>query len=87
MDNRINYNFSKVYYDLLKTNKRTYIAHQIGYTTTTQLENVLTGVALISTKAILNLVRNFGVNPTYIFTGLGEPYLKLETIQTKLEFV
>ena len=75
MDYKINYNFSKVYNDLLKTDKRTKIAKKIGYTTTTQLENSLTGVALISTKAILNLVKNFGVNPTFIFTGTGAMYI------------
>ena len=79
MDYRINYNFSKVYDDLLKTNKRTHIAKKMGYTTTTQLENVLTGVSLISTLAVLCLVKNFKVNPTYIFTGQGSPYLKSET--------
>lgn len=86
MDYRINYNFSRVYNDLLKTNKRTYIAHQMGYSSTAQLENSLTGKALISTKAIMNLTKNFKVSPTYIFTGQGAMYISTEAVQTTLQF-
>lgn len=75
MDCRINYNFSKVYDELLKTHKRTAIAHGMGYSTTTQLENNLTGISLISTKAVLCLVKNFNINPTFIFTGIGGMFL------------
>jgi len=72
----ISKNFTEVYNDLLKTEKRTKIAKKIGYTTTTQLQNSLTGVALISTKAIQNLVKNFSVNPMFLFTGYGAMYIK-----------
>jgi hypothetical protein len=64
-----------VYAELKKTNKRTAIAKAIGYSTTTQLENVMTGVACISTPAIMNLVKNFDVNPTFLFTGGGNMFL------------
>ena len=71
MDYRITLNFNKVYDELIKTNKKTHIAKKMGYTTTTQLRNTLDGSALISTKAIWNLVKNFDVNPTFLFTGSG----------------
>lgn len=70
-DYRIGLNFTKVYNELLKTNKRTHIAKGMGYSTTTQLENVLTGSACISTPAIMNLVKNYNVNPSFLYTGLG----------------
>jgi len=71
MDYRIAYNFNKVYQELIKTTKRTSIAKKMGYTTTAQLENTLTGTSCISTPAIMNLVKNFDVNPTFLFTGTG----------------
>jgi hypothetical protein len=75
MDNRIANNFNLVYNELVKTNKRTAIAKAMGFSTTTQLENVQTGVACISTPAIMNLVKNFDVNPTFLFTGSGNMFL------------
>lgn len=75
MDNRIGFNFNKVYDELRKTHKRTAIAKAIGYSSTTQLQNVQTGVSCISTPAIFNLVKNFNINPTFLFTGTGNMFL------------
>lgn len=65
-------NFIKVYDELIKTTKKTKIAHGMGYSTTVQLYNSLDGTAMLSTKAIVNLIRNFNVNPTFLFNGVGE---------------
>lgn len=75
MDYRIAYNFNKVYDKLIETNKRTNIAKKMGYTTTAQLRNTLDGSACISTQATMNLVKNFNVNPTFLFTGMGAMFL------------
>ena len=64
-------NFNEVYKELCKTHKRTKIAHGMGFSTTRQLYNTLEGKAMLSTKAVSAMVKNFNVNPTFIFTGLG----------------
>lgn len=58
--------------------KPTSIAKSMGYTTTSQLHSVLEGDSLISTKAIINLIENLKVNPTYLFLGTGEMFLSEE---------
>ncbi len=50
------------------------ISHAMGYTTTKQLHNVLSGESLISTKAITNLITNFNVNPIFLFMGVGDMF-------------
>ena len=64
----------------------------MGYTSTAQLTSTLVGEALISTKAVIELIKNFNVNPTYLFTGQGPMFLaekdeisKLKEKITKLE--
>jgi hypothetical protein len=52
----------------------------MGYTTTSQLNNVLDGTSCISTPALMNLVKNYNVNPTFLFTGEGEKFLPTKTI-------
>jgi hypothetical protein len=79
MDNRIAYNFNKVFDVLIKKHKRTRIANNMGYTSTSQLNNTLDGTSCISTPAIMNLVKNFNVNPTFIYTGEGEMFLSGKT--------
>jgi hypothetical protein len=74
---QITKNFKKVYNVLITRNTRTDIATLIGFTTTTQLENVLTGSALLSTKAIQNLVGKLNVNPAYLFTGMGNMFMMM----------
>lgn len=92
IDIRVNHNFGKVYSKLIKRPgvKRTWLATQMGFTTTTQLDNTLAGTALLSTKAITNLVKNLDVNPTYLFTGEGKMFLKnnkpeVEVVKTKFK--
>jgi len=51
---------------------RTNISKKIGFTTTAQLNNVIHGKSLLSTKAILKLLENFSINPTFLFFGKGE---------------
>ncbi len=65
--------------------KFTHIAKAIGFTTTTQLHNAMGATTSISTKAIVGLILNLNVNPTFLFLGKGEMFLtdgdELETIQ------
>jgi hypothetical protein len=64
--------------------KRTSIAKEIGYTTTTQLNSTLSGDSLLSTKAIIGLIENLHVNPIYLFFGKGEMFAdesELESLQ------
>jgi hypothetical protein len=68
-------NFQAVYNELRLTNKKTAIAHGMGFSTTTQLDNSLSGKAMLSTKAVQNLVRNYNVNPTFLFTGAGAIFI------------
>ena len=59
--------------------KRTAFAKAMGYSSTSQLAATLEGEAMISTKAIIELVRNFDVSPTFLFTGQGEIFLTEES--------
>jgi len=59
--------------------KPTAIAKEIGYTTTAQLNSTLAGDSLLSTKAIISLIENLNVNPTYLFLGEGEMFLTDES--------
>jgi hypothetical protein len=56
----------------------------LGYSSTAQLSATLEGDALISTKAVINLIQNYNVNPTFLFTGKGEMFLIEETEIEKL---
>lgn len=55
--------------------KFTHIAKAIGFTTTTQLHNAMGATTSISTKAIVGLIINLNVNPTFLFLGRGEMFL------------
>src|SRR4030042_2386923 len=72
--------------------KRTAFAKAMGYSSTSQLSVTLEGEAMISTKAIIELIKNFNINPTYLFTGRGEIFLsekeemdELKSLITRLE--
>lgn len=65
-------NFGEIVKQLEKNGMKTStIATEIGYTTTTQLYNTIEGRSLLSTKAILRMIDNLDVNPTYIFSEKG----------------
>ena len=69
-------NFSRLFETIEATgNKRTTVAKMMGYTTTAQLNSVLDGTSLLSTKAIIALIENLHVNPTYLFLGKGNMQL------------
>jgi hypothetical protein len=79
-------NFSDIYYALEKEGRKpTYIAREIGYTTTAQLNTALSGESQLSTKAIIGLIENLRVNPMYLFLGRGEMFLTGESKIDKLE--
>ena len=59
--------------------KRTAFAKAMGYSSTSQLAATLEGEAMISTKAIIELVKNFNVSPSFLFTGKGEIFLTEES--------
>ena len=71
----IGLNLLKVYNELLKTNKKTKIVHLMGYAATRQLNNTIDNKTLISTKAIIKMIANLNINPTFLFTGLGDMFL------------
>jgi hypothetical protein len=76
----IQQNFLKILQTLEeKGMKRTNIAKEIGYTTTTQLNSTLSGQSMLSTKAIVGLIENLQVNPTFLFLGKGEMFMTDET--------
>ena len=84
-------NFSRLFETIEATgNKRTTVAKMMGYTTTAQLNSVLDGTSLLSTKAIIALIENLHVNPTYLFLGKGNMQLtemdKDEVVFGKLFF-
>jgi len=81
MDYDLTANFNEVYKELRLATKNTALAYGMGFTTTRQLKNSLEGKAMLSTKAISNLVKNFNVNPTYLFTGTGKKFLNQEPVQ------
>ncbi len=73
-------NFNNVYNELIKTTKKTKIARGIGFTSTVQLHKTLKGSSTLSTRAIINLIKNFNINPTYIFLGTGDMFLNKQPI-------
>jgi hypothetical protein len=80
MNNELNQNLSKIIRVLEgRGMKSTKIAHAIGYTTTTQLYNSIEGKSLISTKAVMGLIKNLNVNPVFLFLGKGDMFLEDES--------
>ncbi len=72
----ITHNFNSIYGTIMIQGiKRTAFAKAMGYGSTSQLSSTLEGEALISTKATIELIKNFNVNPTYLFTGQGSMFL------------
>lgn len=67
-----NNQFKLVYKELSKNYKVTEISNSLGYTTTSQLYNVLNGKSTIVSKALYKLFNNFNVNPNFIFLGIGD---------------
>jgi hypothetical protein len=82
--------FTNIYNLLIEQGgKPTAIAHQIGFTTTTQLQNVLSGKSQPSVKAIICMIENLKVNPLYLFLCQGEMFLseenELQNLRTEHE--
>jgi plasmid maintenance system antidote protein VapI len=76
MNFNITQNFARIYRTIGDQGiKRTAFAKAMGYSSTAQLSSTLDGEALISTKAVIELVRNFNVNPTFLFTGQGPMFM------------
>jgi len=76
MNFNINQNFARIYRTISDQGiGRTAFAKSMGYSSTSQLSSTLDGHAMISTKAVIELVKNFNVNPTYLFTGQGSMFL------------
>lgn len=72
----ITQNFNSIYATIMNQGiKRTAFAKAMGYSSTAQLSATLDGEALISTKAVIELVKNFNVNPTFLFTGQGPMFM------------
>ena len=76
MEFDIQQNFNSIYGTIMNQGiKRTAFAKAMGYSSTAQLSSTLEGEAIISTKAVIELVKNFNVNPTFLFTGQGSMFL------------
>lgn len=78
-------NFNLIYPVILAEHKMkiTVVAKKLGYTSTTQLSNTLSGKAVISTKAIMCMVKNLNINPTFLFTGSGSMFLDRPIVEIK----
>lgn len=92
MEINIEKNLKSIYNTLLNQGtKRTAFAKGMGFSSTSQLAATLNGVALISTKAVIQLIQNFNVNPTYIFTGQGGMFLaekaEIDELKEKVIFI
>lgn len=61
------------------------IAKAMGYTTSAQLHSALKGESMLSTKAIISLIENANVNPTFLFLGKGEMFLTEESEVERLQ--
>lgn len=69
-------NFKQIFESIEASgSKRTTVAKFMGYTTTAQLNAVLDGKSMLSTKAIIALIENLNINPSYLFLGKGEMQL------------
>ena len=64
--------------------KPTAFAKKIGFSTTTQLQNVVKGKSALSDKAIIGLIQNLNVNPMYLFFGSGAMFMTDEDELLKL---
>jgi len=80
MNTDINQNIERIVLALKseRNMKVTHIAKAIGFTTTTQLNNITGSSSGISGNAMAGIVYNLGVNPVYLFFGTGEMFLKDE---------
>lgn len=79
MEINITKNFNEIFDALSKKNMNiTAIAKAMGFTTSAQLHSVSKGDSMLSTKAIISLIQNANINPTYIFLGKGNMFLSDE---------
>jgi hypothetical protein len=80
MDKDLKQNFVKIIQTLEgRGMKSTTIAHAIGFTTTRQLYNTVDGKSMLSSKAMIGLIKNLNINPIYLFLGKGDMFLPDET--------
>ncbi len=92
MEFDIQRNFNLIYGTIMNQGiKRTAFAKAMGYSSTAQLAATLDGDALISTKAVIELIKNFNVNPTYLFTGQGPMFLaekdEIDELKEQIKFI
>ena len=71
----INQNFKAIVDKLLADGNRiTPIAKAMGYTTTQQIYNSMSGKSAMTSRALQKFVEAFKVNPNYLFTGNGSMF-------------
>ncbi len=92
MEIEIQKNLNCIYNALLNQGiKRTAFAKGMGFSSTAQLAATLDGIALISTKAVIQLIQNFNINPTFLYTGKGEMFLaekeEIDELKDKILFI
>jgi hypothetical protein len=77
---KLKQNLAKIITALQKNGmKVTKIALAMNYTSTRQLYNTLDGKCMLSIKAIIYLIKNLNVNPSYLLLGKGNMFLPDET--------
>ena len=73
-------NFFRIYHAIEDDGVgRTAFAKGIGFKSTSQLKNTLEGTAMLSTKAIVEMIKTYKVNPVFLFLGQGEMFLTSES--------
>jgi hypothetical protein len=92
MEINIEKNLNSIYNTLLNQGiKRTAFAKGMGFSSTSQLAATLEGEALISTKAVIQLIQNYNVNPTFLFTGQGGMFLaekaEIDELNERVTFI
>jgi len=78
-------NFRLIYTELNSKTNLSQITRSMGYTTSSQLHSVLNEKSQLSTKAIIALIENNNVNPSFLFLGEGEVFLSDASHESKLK--
>lgn len=76
MEINITKNFNEIYTALVNKNMTvTGIAKAMGYTSSAQLHSAVNGESMLSTKAIISLIQNVNINPSFLFLGTGNMFM------------
>ena len=71
----LNDRFKAIYEVLKSKHKVKEIIEKLNFSGSRQLYNILENKNLVSTRAIDRLIKQFNVNPTFIFSGTGSMFI------------